>query len=463
MKSQTLDKQEYRKNMMVSDSIPKIILKMAIPTIIAFIINSVYSLADTYFVSALGTDATAAVSVNWSLDQFIMMAGSLFAIGANSYIARLLGAKEEEKASRVLSTAFWLAAAAGIVITVLGIAFMRPMVRLLGAEPSSEQYAVDYATYVLLVAPIMSTSFVMNQCLRAEGSAILSMVGIGFGGIMNILLDWLFVVKWDMGVAGASIATAISKVVSFLILVYPYVFKQSLLKIRLKLVELSRDIIGQILSVGSSSMFRSGLAVVSAIVLNNIAGDISVSVQAAIGVTTRVMMFPFSIILGFGTGFTPVVGFNWGAARFDRVRESYRFAAWFAVLSSAVMAVVLCWGAEWVVGLFNQGETPSAQMVNVGALSIRLQSIALPIHAWVAIINMFCSGLGRAKGAMLLATSRQGTCFLPIVHAMARIFGANGVAGVQAVADVLSLVLALPLIRVVLRDVKKTELRYAEK
>ena len=457
MKAKTLDKQEYRKNMMVSDSIPKIILKMAIPTIIAFIINSVYSLADTYFVSALGTDATAAVSVNWSLDQFIMMAGSLFAIGANSYIARLLGAKEEDKASRVLSTAFWLAAAAGVLIMVLGLAFMRPMVRLLGAEPSSEQYAVDYATYVLLVAPIMSTSFVMNQCLRAEGSAILSMVGIGFGGIMNILLDWLFVAKWGMGVLGASVATAISKVISFLILVYPYVFKQSLLKIRLKLIELSRDIIGQILSVGSSSMFRSGLAVVSAIVLNNIAGDISVSVQAAIGVTTRVMMFPFSIILGFGTGFTPVVGFNWGAGRYDRVRESYRFAAWFAVIGSAVMAAALCWGAEWVIGLFNKGENPSAQMVEVGALSIRLQSVALPVHAWVAIINMFCSGLGRAKGAMLLATARQGTCFLPFVHAMAHYFGENGVAAVQAFADVLSLALALPLIRVVLRDVRRAE------
>ena len=457
MKAKTLDKQEYRKNMMLVDSIPKIIIKMSIPTIIAFIINSVYSLADTYFVSALGTDATAAVSVNSSLDQFIMMAGSLFAVGANSYIARLLGAKDEQKASRVLSTAFWLSAAFGTIIMVLGVAFMRPMVRLLGAMPSSEQYAVDYATYVLLVAPFMATSFVMNQCLRAEGSAILSMFGMGFGGILNIFLDWLFVARWGMGVTGASIATAISKVVSFAILISPYIFRRSMLRIKFKLIELSKDIIGQIVSVGASSMLRSGLAVVSAIVLNNIAGEISVSVQAGIGVTTRVMMFPFSIILGFGTGFQPVAGFNWGAGRCDRVRESFRFASWVSIVGSIIMAAVLYIGAEWVIGLFN-GTTTDAMMMEIGALSIRLQSIALPIHAWVATVNMFCSGLGRAKGAMLLATARQGTCFLPFIHLLAHLFGANGVAAVQAFADVLTLALALPLIRKVMRDVKQTEL-----
>lgn len=462
MKAQTLNKQEYRKNMMLVDSIPKIIFKMAIPTIIAFIINSVYSLADTFFVSALGTDATAAVSVNSSLDQFIMMAGSLFAIGANSYIARLLGAKDEQKASRVLSTAFWLAAAFGVIIMALGTAFMKPMVRLLGAEPSSEQYAVEYATYVLLVAPFMAASFVMNQCLRAEGSAILSMVGMGFGGILNIFLDWLFVAKLGMGVAGASIATAISKLVSFAILIYPYVFKRSLLRIKFKFIELSRDIIGQIVSVGSSSMFRSGLAVVSAIVLNNIAGDISVSVQAGIGVTTRVMMFPFSIILGFGTGFQPVVGFNWGAGRYDRVRESFRFASRAAIIGAAVMGAAVAFFARDVIGIF-EGEVADPMMMQIGALSIITQSIALPVHAWVAIVNMFCSGLGRAKDAMLLATSRQGTCFLPIIHLLAHFFDANGVAGVQAVADVLTLALAIPIIRIVLREVKTAEKLQTEK
>ena len=207
----TPDKQERRKNMMLVEPIRKIIPKMAIPTIIAFLINSIYSLADTYFVSSLGTNATAAVSVNSSLDQIIMMAGSMLAVGANSYIARLLGARREEEAHKVISVAFFIAAAFGAVVMVGGIAFMEPMMRLLGATDTCLQYSIDYATYVLLVAPFMATSFVMNQCLRAEGSATLSMIGMGFGGILNCFLDPIFIFGLDMGVKGASMATAISK------------------------------------------------------------------------------------------------------------------------------------------------------------------------------------------------------------------------------------------------------------
>ena len=184
--------QELRRNMMLNEPISRIIPRMAVPTIVAFLINSIYSLADTYFVSFLGTNATAAVSVNASLDQLIMMCGSMLAVGSNSYIARLLGSGDEKKASQVLSTAFFLAAGLGALLMVLGITFMTPMVRLLGATPTCEQYSIDYATYVLLAAPFMATSFVMNQCLRSEGSATLSMIGMGFGGVLNCFLDPLF-------------------------------------------------------------------------------------------------------------------------------------------------------------------------------------------------------------------------------------------------------------------------------
>ena len=177
--------QEQRRNMMLNDPISRIIPKMAIPTIVAFLINSIYSLADTYFVRGLGTNATAAVSVNAALDQLIMMCGSMLAVGANSYIARLLGQGDEKKASQVLSTAFFLAMGIGATLMVVGITFMVPMVRLLGATPTCEQYSIDYATYVLYAAPFMAANFVMNQCLRSEGIATLSMVGMAFGGVLN--------------------------------------------------------------------------------------------------------------------------------------------------------------------------------------------------------------------------------------------------------------------------------------
>ncbi len=448
------EQQVQREQMMLSQPLPKVIVKMAIPSIVAFLITSIYNLADTYFVSSLGESATAAVSVNASLDQIIMMAGSLLAVGAASYISRLLGARDTQKADRVLSTAFFLAFAFGLAVAALGTFFMKPMVRLLGATDTCEAYSVQYATYVLLVAPFMATTFVMNQCLRAEGSPLRSMLGMGFGGILNCFLDPIFIFGLDLGVAGASMATALSKMVSFAILIYPYLARRSVLHLSLRNFRPNRDILAQIVSVGSSSMFRSGLAVVSAIVLNNIAGSISDAVLAGIGVSTKIMMFPFGFILGFGTGFQPVAGFNWGAKRYDRVKESYRFAAWTAVIGAAVMGLLLAAFAQPLIGLFAKAGH-AEEMRRIGALCIRLQCLALPIHGWVAVVNMFCAGLGKAKQALLLSTARQGTCFLPIVYPMAWLWGAGGVAGVQAAADVLSLFLALPVIRGLLKQLRE--------
>ncbi len=479
MKERVKPSKEGRENMMLTQPVSKVIPKMAIPTIVAFLINSIYSLADTYFVSSLGTNATAAVSVNTALDQIIMLAGSMLAVGANSYIARLLGARQKQRADETLSTSFVLAFAIGLLFAVLGIAFMRPMVRLLGATPTCEQYAVEYATYILLAAPFMSASFVMNQCLRAEGSAMLSMIGMGFGGVLNCVLDPFFILgKGDLlfgafsmpfgfglGVKGASIATALSKLISFGILISPYVFRKTTLRLSLKNFHFCREILGEVVSVGLPSMLRSALAVVAGILLNKLAGqmtgpagstDFGDSVLAGIGVSTKVMMFPFSIILGFGSGFQPVAGFNWGAKRYDRVEESYRYAAWMAAIGAAVMSLILWIFTKEVILAF-AGQDPVMEWV--GTLCIRSQCLALPIHAWVAVVNMFCAGLGHARKAFWLATARQGTCFLPILYPLAWYFAENGIAVVQAAADVLTLALAIPILLKVLRQVREAKMQ----
>ncbi len=468
--SKSAQSQQQRRDMMLNEPISRIIPKMAVPTIVAFLINSIYSLADTYFVSELGTNATAAVSVNASLDQLIMMCGSLLAVGANSYIARLLGQGKEKRASQALSTAFFAAFGIGALLMIFGSIFMTPMVRLLGATPTCERYSIDYATYVLMAAPFMSANFVMNQCLRSEGSATLSMVGMGFGGILNCILDPIFIfgseglkAKYgislpfyvpEMQVAGASLATAISKWVSFAILIFPYISRKSLLHLSIRNIRVDKEMVTEIATVGSSSLFRNGLAVISAILLNNIAGSISDSVMAAVGVCTKVMMFPFGIILGFATGFQPVAGFNWGAKRFDRVRESYRFSSRTAVVMSLIMTVILTIFADQLIVLF-AGE--DGDMRRIGRICMISQAIALPIHGWVAVINMYCAGLGDAKGALVLSTARQGSCFLPILYPMAWILKTVGVACVQAVADVLSMVLAIPILRKITKKVDEAE------
>ncbi len=462
--------QEQRRNMMLNEPISRIIPKMAIPTIVAFLINSIYSLADTYFVSDLGTNATAAVSVNASLDQLIMMCGSLLAVGANSYIARLLGQGKEKRASQALSTAFFMAFGIGALLMVFGSIFMAPMVRLLGATPTCERYSIDYATYVLMAAPFMAANFVMNQCLRSEGSATLSMVGMGFGGILNCILDPIFIFgseglkrKYgislpfyvpEMQVVGASLATAISKWVSFAILLFPYVTRRSLLRLSIRNFRVDKEMVTEIATVGSSSLFRNGMAVLSSILLNNIAGGISDSVMAAVGVCTKVMMFPFGIVLGLTTGFQPVAGFNWGAKRYDRVRESFRFTAKVSIVLGVVMAAVLTIFVDQLIIAFAGSDE---EMLRIGRICMISQALSLPIHGWVATVNMYCAGLGDAKGALVLSTARQGTCFLPILYPMAWILKTVGVACVQAVADVLSLFLAVPILRKISQKVDEAE------
>ena len=454
-KSETVSRSER----MATEPIPKLIPAMALPAIIAFLINSIYSLADTFFVSSLGTNATAAVSVNSSLDMIIMMTGSLFAVGAASYIARLLGAGKKDRASDVLSTSWFSVFFIGIILMAICVPNIHPLVRMLGATESCETYAVQYATYVLLVAPFMGTSFVMNQCLRSEGAAMRSMIGMSFGGILNCVLDPIFIFKLDLGVAGASMATAISKVVSFCILIYPYIAKKSELHLTIRRYRFDKIIFKEVLSVGASSLFRSGLMVVSGIILNRIAGGISDSVLAGIGVCQKLMMFPFGVILGIGTGFTPVAGFNFGACKFDRVRESFRFVSIVSVIVAIGMALVIGIPAHGLIHLFSAAD---GEMMRIGALAIRTQCITMPIHAWVAMVNMYSSGLGDAKGAFVLATARQGTCFLPIVFPMTILWGAIGVGTVQAVADGLTILLALPVLSKLRKKVNAAEQAFIE-
>ena len=447
-------KQNNRADMMLNQPLPRVILTMAYPTIIGFLINSIYSMADIYFVSSLGTNATAAVSVNSSLDSFIMVAGSLFASGCSSYVSRLLGAGNKEKANETVSSSFFIAMAIGTLIMITGILFRRPMVRFFGATPTCEKYAMDYASYVLYAAPFMAASYVMNQSLRAEGSALYSMFGTGIGGVINIFLDPLFIRGLNMGVAGASLATAISKLISFSILIFPYLSHRSLLKLGFRHFKPERVMMKEVLSVGSSQMFRTLLTIVSGILLNKEAGRISDAVLASIGVTNKCTMFFFSIILGFSGGFQPVIGYNWGAKRYDRVRESFRFASVTAAAGSAVMGLGCVIFAPSIINFFSSGDP---ELLKLGTLCLRMQGIALPIHAWVAVVNSMAAGFGKAKITVMLATARQGTCFIPLLYPLSRLFGAGGLASVQAAADVLTLALAIPALIVLKKFIANAE------
>ena len=444
------EKREFMLNTPVSRLVPK----MALPSIAGMLVTSAYNLADTLFVSQLGTNATGAVGVNGSIDLIIMMAGSLLAIGAASLTARLLGAKQDERAREVLSTCFFIAFALGCVVLAAGFAFQEEILLLLGANEDILPYSEQYCRYILLAAPFMATSFVLNQCLRAEGSAVFSMIGMMAGAVLNIGLDPLFIFTFGWGVAGASAATAISKVVSWCILMTPYLRKKTLLAIRLCHFRPHWADAKEVCAMGSASFFRTGLGTLAGILLNRIAVTYGTSALAAINVSNRITMFMTSACLGFGQGFQPVAGFSWGAKRYDRVRESFRFSLITCVAGISAVGLLVGIFARPILLLFTEND---AELVRIGVLSLRTQCLAMPFHGFCIIVNMLCSGIGQALPSLLLGLSRQGICFFPILPVMVRLWGVQGIAAVQGVADMLSLLLAAPIAIRISRDIRRRE------
>lgn len=439
---------------MLTTPIPKLIPRMAIPTIAGMLVTSLYNLADTFFVSQLGTYATGAVGVNMAIDNIIMMFGFLLAVGAASFTARLLGAKQDQRATRVLSTCFFLALFLGALIMIFGTAFMKPILYLLGANEAILPYSMQYARYVLIAAPFMASSYVLNQGLRAEGSATYSMIGMVSGAVLNIALDPLFIFVFEWGVTGASAATAISKVVSWIILMTPYLKKRTLMRISIRYFRLNGKDLAEVLSMGSSSFFRNGLATLAAIVLNRIAVGYSESALAAISVANRITFFMTAACLGFAQGFQPVAGFSWGARRFDRVRESYDFSMKVCVLGISLVALLVALIATPLLLLFSKNDP---ELIRLGVFSLRIQCLAMPIHGYCIIVNMLCAGIGRPIANVLLGLSRQGIFFFPILPLMVWLFNVWGVAAVQGVADILCLILALPTAMRIMKEVNQRE------
>ena len=434
---------EEKKQRMLTEKMSTLIPAMAVPTIVAQLITTIYNLVDTYFVSTLGTNATAAVGVNASLERAITLIGSLIGAGASSYISRLLGAKKDEDAHRVLSTSFFTGVGLGALLLIFGKLFIRPVVTFLGATPECVEYSMQYANYVLYAAPFMVGSFILNMCLRSEGSATFSMIGIGIGGVLNCFLDPLFIYTFDLGVAGASMATAISKFVSFCILLWPYIQKKSSVRLAISKIKFVAEDVKSVLSIGSTSFFRSAGAVVCSTLINRIGGSYSTSALAALSISNRVMEFPFAIILGFGQGYQPVVGFNWGAKVWERVKKSLDFALKVSVIGSLIIGGLLIIFANPVVHIFNK--QADAEVLRIGVYCIRVQSALLFAHAMNSIINMFYAGIGKAKWALLMSTARQGYLFIPLVFILPPLFGTYGVASVQAAADLISLAISIPL------------------
>ena len=422
-----------------------LVCQMAVPTIIAMVTTALYNVVDAAFIGRLSTEGTAGIGISFAYMTFIQALGFFFGHGSGNYISRALGAKDASSASVVASVGFITPFLLGSVAAVLCILNLSGLSRLLGAPPEVVPYANDYLRYIVVATPFMMSALTLNNQLRLQGNARFGMVGIVSGAILNIALDPLFIFVLDMGVSGASLATAVSQLFAWCLLLYG-TFKPESVHIKLRDFKPSLRVYYEIFRGGLPSLFRQVFNCAAAVSLNYCAALYAApgeeaSAVAAFAVVTRIMMFAFSVVLGFSQGFQPVCGFNYGAKQYDRVRESWLFASCVGTAFLLVISAVGMLFAPQIVALF-RAEDPA--LIEIGAVTLRWQCAAFPLVAIFTTTGMLFQNIRMTGPATLLSITRNGLFFLPALLLLPLWLGMQGVQMAQAVADVLTFLLAVP-------------------
>ena len=434
--------------LMTAAPIPGLVTRLAVPTMISMLVTAFYNMADTFFVGRIGTSASAAVGVVFPVMAIIQACAFFFGHGSGNYISRALGAENDDSAARMAATGFFCALIAGAVLAALGNAFIHPLARLLGSTETILPYAVDYMRVILIGAPWMMSSLVLNNQLRFQGSAFYSMIGIASGAVINIALDPLLIFTFDMGIAGAALATIISQFVSFCLLLAG-TLRGGNLRIRIKNFTPNGHYLKSIVNGGMPSLCRQGLNSVGTICLNLGAGIYGDAAIAAMSIVSRIVMFANSCVIGFGQGFQPVCGFCYGAKKYDRVKAAF----WFCVKATTIFlccaAVVAFAFAPTLVSVFRRGDD---QVRAIGAVALRLQCLTFPLSAWILLSNMMMQTIGKSVRASFLAMARQGIFFVPAVLILPRLLGLLGLQISQPVADVVTFAASIPLQLITFRE-----------
>lgn len=460
-KGQRMDSEELRRQKfvrMTEGSVKGLICRMSIPTIISMLVTALYNMADTFFVGRISTSATAGVGVVFSVMSIIQAVGFCFGQGSGNYISRKLGERNLEESSRMAATGFISAFGAGLVIMVFGLLFSERFALMLGSTETILPHARQYMCVILIGAPFMTSSLVLNNQLRLQGNAMYAMIGIAAGAVINIALDPIFIFTFGMGVGGAALATVVSQFLSFCLLLAGC-RRGGNIAIRLRDFSPNIRRYWEIARGGAPSLFRQGLASAAVIALNLAARVYGDAAVAAMSIVTRVTMFAFAALIGLGQGFQPVCGFNYGAKRYDRVLEAFWFCLKLGTFSLAVLAALGFVFAPEVIALFRKED---AEVVAIGARALRAQCLALPLLAWFTLNNMTMQNIGAFGRASLLATARQGLFFLPLIMILPRFFGLWGIIICQPLADLCSFLLALPLGIGVIRELGAGECRKRE-
>ena len=440
---------------MTTQPVEKLVGQLAAPTIATMLVTAFYNMADTFFVGLLhNTSATGAVGVVFSFMAIIQACGYFFGQGTGNHISRYLGQERPEEAGRLAAIGFFSALIAGGLIMGLGLLFLDPLARGLGSTETILPYARSYLRIILFGAPYMTASLMLNNLLRYQGNAFYSMLGIGFGAVLNVGLDPLFIFSFRMGIAGAAVATVLSQLVSFCLLLF-FCTRGDNLRIRVRLFRPRWADYRLIVRCGLPTLCRQGLSSLSTICLNRMAGLYGADAAiAAMSVATKITSLAYSAVLGFGQGFQPVCGFNFGAGLYSRVKRAYWFCVKVGTVFLLAVSALGFWLAPQLVELFS--DDPA--VLRIGVVSLRLQWVSFPLVAWITLSNMLLQNIGKVGRASFLSMARQGIFFIPLVVllplALSRIPGMSALLGVQLaqpLADVCTFICAVPLSLSVLR------------
>ena len=421
--------------------VPQLVCRLAVPTILSMLVTGLYNSADTFFVGRISTQATAAVGLVFSVMAMIQALGFFCGQGSCSFLSRLLGAGKKQEAAEAAATGFTLALIIGVIVAVLGNLLAAPLGYALGAGPSTIHDTLIYMRIILIGAPFMIAQFVINNQLRYQGSAAYAMVGLLAGAIINIGLDPLLMFVFDLGVAGAAIATVSGQAISFVVLLIGSMHGENI-HLKLSNVRMNRYYLGEIVNSGLPALFRQGLAAVSTLLLNQMAGMMGGDAAiAGMSVVTRVLMLLSSAMIGFGQGYQPVCGFNYGAGLYARVKEGFYFCVKYGTIFLTAMSALCLAFAPQIVGFFR--DDPA--VIAVGTVALRAQAVTLPLMATIVLANMMLQSMGKGLKASITSSSRNGIFFIPLILILPRFFGLFGVEITQACADVLSFMLAVPI------------------
>lgn len=426
---------------MTETPVSRLILNLGIPTTISMLITNIYNMADTYFVGTLGESAQAATGVLFTVQAIMQGIAFMFGHGGGTFIARELADKDTDKATMYISSCFFAGGIIGLLICVLGLSFLEPLVRFLGSTETIVPHAKDYGFWILLAAPFIICSLILNNGLRYEGKAFYAMFGLTAGGILNILGDYVLVMRLGMGVYGAGLATAASQVVSFSILLVMYL-KMAQSTIRLKAMSRKPGLYLTVARVGLPSLIRQGLTSVTIGLQNNVTKPFGDAAMAAMSVVNRYSNFLMCVGLGMGQGFQPVASFNYQAKKVDRVKKGLLFTTAFGLVFIGGMSILSMIFAEPIISIFQKHE----EVIRIGATALRYTAFGMIFMSFSTPVNMLYQSIQQPTISSVLSLIRSGGVTIPMLLIAVPLLGLTGIQTAQPTADVVAGLLSIPFI-----------------